>query len=269
MNEGPKFDEDDHDRYDLENMESDDDEIVLYVLESAAVGSIVKIGKDAGGNPATINAIFAATDEDTKAAFRGTAYDLWYDADTDDDDEFTDAYAGAVALFTVDADGAVKVAVELDTDADDSESSVSLKLRTYDTTEDIPEPIDEDDETPEELRRVLKDVLPIRIEIIDTNVAPVFDDPSRAQTHASVSEGAAVGTVVYTYLAEDEDGDTVRYRLRDQDDAPFFTVEETLNAANEEIGVLKTAAGLDYETQTSSTRSRSRHTTRTATRTRS
>ena len=251
VNEGPKFDEDDHDRYDLE---TDDDQIVLYVLESAAVESIVKIGKDAGGNPATVNAIFAATDEDTKAAFRGTAYDLWYDADTtDDDDEFTDAYAGAVALFTVDADGAVKVAVALDTDADDSLSSISLELRTYDTTEEIPEPIDEDDDTPPELRRVLKDVLPIRIEIIDTNVAPVFDDPSRAQTHASVSEGAVVGTPVYTYLAEDEDGDTVRYRLRDQDDAPFFSVEETLNAANEEIGVLKTAAGLDYETQTSHT----------------
>ena len=82
VNEAPEFSEDDHDRYDLENMESDDNEIVLYVLESAAVGSIVKIGKDAGGNPATINAIFGATDEDTKAEFRGTAYDLWYDADT-------------------------------------------------------------------------------------------------------------------------------------------------------------------------------------------
>ena len=254
VNEGPKFDEDDHDRYDLENMETDDNEIVLYVLESAAVGSIVKIGKDAGGNPATINAIFAATDEDTKAAFQGTAYDLWHDADTtDNDDEFTDAYAGAIALFTVDADGAVTVAKALDTDADDSESSISLKLRAYDTTEDIPDPIDEDDETPEELRRVLKDVLPIRIEIIDTNVAPVFDDPSRAQTHASVSEGAAVGTVVHTYRATDEDGDTVRYRLRDEDDAPFFSVEETMNADDEEIGVLKTAAGLDYETNTSHT----------------
>ena len=253
VNEGPKFHKDDHDRYDLENT-SDDNEIVLYVLESAAVGSIVKIGKDAGGNPATINAIFGAMDEDTKAAFRGTAYDLWYDADTtDDDDEFTDAYAGAVALFTVDSSGAVKVNVALDTDADDSLSSISLKLRAYDTTEDIPDPVDEDDETPAELRRVLKDVLPIRIEIIDTNVAPEFDAPSRLLTHATVSEGAAVGTVVHTYLAEDEDGDTVRYRLRDQDDAPFFSVEETLNAANEEIGVLKTAAGLDYEISTSHT----------------
>ena len=48
-------------------MDTDDDEIILYVLESAAVGSIVKIGKDAGGNPSTRNAIFAAMDEDTKA----------------------------------------------------------------------------------------------------------------------------------------------------------------------------------------------------------
>ena len=262
VNEEPKFDEDDHDRYDLENTETDDNEIVLYVLESAAVNSIVKIGKDAGGNPATTNAVFAATDEDTKNEFRGTAYDLFYDADTDDDDEeLTDAYAGTlgadkVALFTVDADGAVRVATALDTDADDSESSISLKLRTYDTTEDIPDPIDEDDDRSDELRRELTDDLPIRIEIIDTNVAPVFDDPSRLKTHATVSEGAAVGTTVHTYRATDEDGDVVRYRLRDEDDAPFFTVNEIMvaNATTgvmEPIGELNTAAGLDYETQTS------------------
>ena len=253
VNEGPKFDEDDHDRYDLENMESDDNEIVLYVLESAAVGSIVKIGKDAGGNPSTKNAIFAAMDEDTKAINLGTAYDLWYDADTTDDDDFTDSYAGAVALFTVDADGAVRVATELDTDADDSQSAISLKLRAYDTTEDIPDAIEEDDDTPAELRRVLKDALPIRIEIIDTNVAPEFDAASRLLTHAIVSESDVVGTVVNTYRATDEDGDTVRYRLRDQDDAPFFSVEETNNAAGEAVGVLKTNAGLDYETNTSHT----------------
>ena len=58
---------------------------------------------------------------------------------------------------------------------------------------------------------------------------------------------------MHTYRATDEDGDTVRYRLRDEDDAPFFSVEETMNADDEEIGVLKTAAGLDYETSTSHT----------------
>ena len=143
--------------------------------------------------------------------------------------------------------------VALDTDADESLSSISLSLRTYDTTEDIPDPVDEDDETPEELRRVLIDTLPIRVEIIDTNVAPVFDMPSRGKTHAEVSEGAALGTEVHTYRATDEDGDVVRYRLRDQDDAPFFTVEETMNAANEPIGILRTADGLDYEMNTSHT----------------
>ena len=266
VNEGPKFDEDDHDRYDLENMESDDNEIVLYVLESAAVGSIVKIGKDAGGNPSTKNAIFAAADEDTKAINLGTAYDLWYDADTTDDDDFTDSYAGAVALFTVDADGAVRVATELDTDADDSQSAISLKLRAYDTTEDIPDPIDEDDETPEELRRVLKDVLPIRIEIIDTNVAPEFIAESRTQTHKRVSESAIENYEIFEYIAEDEDGDTVKYRLRDQDDSAFFVVEERMVAHPDTTkgmvpgGVLKVGppvvAGentLDYEVSTSHT----------------
>ena len=259
VNEGPKFSEDDHDRYDLENESELDDEIVLYVLESDAPEAIVKIGKDAGGNPSTVNAVFPATDEDTKSEFQGTAFDLWYDADTtDDDDGFNDAYAGADALFTVDGNGAVKVNTELDTDADDSLSSISLMLRTYDTTEVIPEPVDEDDDRSAELRRVLKDALPIRVEIIDTNVAPEFDEPSREKTHATVSEGAAVGTTVHTYRATDEDGDVVEYRLRDQDDAPFFTVNEIMvaNATTgvmEPIGELNTAAGLDYETQTSHT----------------
>ena len=132
---------------------------------------------------------------------------------------------------------------KLNTDGENADSGVTLRMRAYNASEVVPA----------DAEAKLVDWLEIRVEIIDTNVAPVFDDPSRAQTHASVSEGVAVGTPVYTYLAEDEDGDTVRYRLRDQDDAPFFSVEETLNAANEEIGVLKTAAGLDYETQTSHT----------------
>ena len=250
VNEAPMFSEADDERADKEN--DGDDQITLYVLESDPVGTTIKIGKDAGGNPSTVNAIFAATDEDANLAFKGTAYDLWYDGD-DENDELDDAYEGTDALVYVDSDGAIKVNKILDTDADDSQSFVVLKLRAYDTTEDIPDAVDENDETPEELRRLLTDTLDIRIEIIDTNVAPVFDAPSRLQTHASVSEGAVVGTVVYTYLAEDEDGDTVRYRLRDEDDAPFFTVEETMNAAGVEIGVLKTNAGLDYETQTSHT----------------
>ena len=132
----------------------------------------------------------------------------------------------------------------LDTDADDAVRSIGLVLRAVDADEQGDPPA---------LGSPLHDALHLSVTVIDTNVAPVFDDPSRAQTHAIVSEGAAVGTVVHTYRATDEDGDTVRYRLRDEDDAPFFTVEETMNAAGEEIGVLKTAAGLDYETSTSHT----------------
>ena len=223
--------------------------IGLFVLESDAVGTVASIGQDAGGNPTNIAAQFVATDQDTNPAWDDISYDLWYDADTsDNDDSHSDLYAGVDALVTVDSDGNIRVNTTLDTDSDDSVNLVELTLRAFDPTEVVDTTLPEDEQGPH-----LIDVLLVNINIIDTNVAPVFDDPSRLQTHASVSEGAAVGTPVYTYLAEDEDGDTVRYRLRDQDDAPFFTVEETLNAANEEIGVLKTAAGLDYETQTSHT----------------
>ena len=219
--------------------------IGLFVLESSAIGTVVSIGQDAGNNPTSIAAGFTASDEDSAATGNAIAYDLWYDHDGDGGAETAlIEYAGANAMFSVSSNGTITVRSMLDTDADDAVSSIHLVLRAVDAGEQG---------DPPDLTSELKDVLMLSVSVIDTNVAPVFDDPSRAQTHASVSEGAAVGTVVYTYRATDEDGDTVRYRLRDQDDAPFFTVEETLNSANEEIGVLKTNAGLDYETQTSHT----------------
>ena len=213
--------------------------IDLYVLESAAVRTVVSIGQDAGNNPTTIPARFTASDEDSAATGDAIAYDLWYDHDDDTATALIE-YTGASATFGVSANGTISVTSMLDTDADDAVRSIRLVLRAVDADEQG---------DPPDLTSDLKDVLMLNVTVIDTNVAPVFDDPSRAQTHASVSEGAVVGTVVYTYRATDEDGDTVRYRLRDQDDAPFFTVEETTNSAGEKIGILKTAAGLDYETQ--------------------
>ena len=217
--------------------------IELYVLESAAVGTVVSIGQDAGNNPTTIPARFTASDEDSALTGDAIVYDLWYDHD---DDAATDPieYTGASATFGVDANGTISVTSMLDTDADDAVRSILLVLRAVDAGEQG---------DPPDLTSDLKDLVELNVTVIDTNVAPVFDDPSRAQTHAIVSESAAVGTVVYTYRATDEDGDTVRYRLRDQDDAPFFSVEETTNAYGEAIGVLKTNAGLDYETNTSHT----------------
>ena len=217
--------------------------IELYVLESAAVGTIVSIGQDAGNNPTSIPARFTALDEDSAATGDAIAYDLWYDHDDDTATALIE-YTGASATFGVGANGTISVTSMLDTDADDAVRSIRLVLRAVDAGEQG---------DPPDLTSDLKDVLMLNVTVIDTNVAPVFDDPSRAQTHAIVSESAAVGTVVYTYRATDEDGDTVRYRLRDQDDAPFFSVEETTNAYGEAIGVLKTNAGLDYETNTSHT----------------
>ena len=217
--------------------------IDLYVLESADVGDAVKIGLDAGGNPRPTEAKFTATDEDNNSdnpSWSAISYDILYDADLTDDEKSRDeGYTGADAMVSVESDGTIVVNRALNTDGVDADEAISLTLRAFNMGETAP--------------RTRIDTLELRVHIIDTNVAPVFDDPSRAQTHASVSEGLAVGSEVFTYRATDEDGDTVRYRLRDQDDAPFFTVEETKNADDEEIGVLKTAAGLDYETQTEHT----------------
>ena len=233
VNEGPEFSAVDNAR----TMP-----IGLYVLESAAVGTVVSIGQDAGNNPTTIPATFTASDEDNADTGNAIVYDLWYDADlTDDDDARDEAYSGAAAMVSVSANGTIEVNSILDTDADDAVRSITLTLRAVDA--------DEASTAGTELYSVID----ITMTIIDTNVAPVFDDPSRAQTHATVSESAAVGTEVHTYRATDEDGDTVRYRLRDQDDAPFFSVEETTNAAGEAIGVLKTNAGLNYEKNASHT----------------
>ncbi len=221
--------------------------INLYVLESAAVGDKVRIGLDPGGNPRPTIASFTAKDEDDNSdhpSWSVISYDLLYDSDLTDDEKTRDElYASTDAMVSVGSDGSIVVNRLLNTDGDDADDAISLTLRAFNGSEEVDEG--------EALKRI--DTLEIRINVIDTNVAPVFDEPSRLLTHATVSEGAAVGTIVHTYRATDEDGDTVRYRLRDEDDAPFFSVEETMNADNEEIGVLKTAAGLDYETSTAHT----------------
>ena len=222
--------------------------IELFVLESSTVGTVVSIGQDAGKNPTTIPARFTASDEDSAARGNSIAYDLWYDHDGDAATALIE-YTGASAMFGVGANGTISVTSVLDTDADDAVGSIPLVLRAVDAGEQG---------DPPDLTSYLKDVLMLNVTVIDTNVAPVFDDPSRLKTHAQVSEGAVVGTEVHRYRATDEDGDVVEYRLRDQDDAPFFMVEEVMvaNATTgimEPIGVLKTNAGLDYETQTQHT----------------
>ena len=239
VNEGPEFSP-----VDKAKEAVDGGAVKLYVLESAAVGAIVKVGQDAGGNPATVDAQFEATDEDTVDAWDDIAYDLWIQEVDDDGETSLVLYAGTDALVNVDDSGNIRVNMSLDTDADDSVNEVILVLRAVDADEQG---------SPPDLESTLIDALHIEVNIIDTNVAPEFDAPSRLLTHATVSEGTPVGTEVHTYRATDEDGDLVRYRLRDEDDAPFFSVEETTNAAGEEIGILKTAAGLDYETSTAHT----------------
>ena len=222
--------------------------IELFVLESSTVGTVVSIGQDAGKNPTTIPARFTASDEDSAATGNDIAYDLWYYHDGDAATDLIE-YTGASATFGVGANGTISVTSMLDTDADDAVGSILLVLRAVDKDEQG---------DPPDLTSDLKDVLTLNVTVIDTNVAPVFDNPSREKTHAQVSEGAVVGTEVHRYRATDEDGDVVEYRLRDQDDAPFFMVEEVMvaNATTgimEPIGVLKTNAGLDYETQTQHT----------------
>ena len=223
--------------------------IELYVLESANVGETVKIGLDAGGNPRPTEAKFAATDEDDNADnpdWSNISYDILHDADlTDDEKNRDELYAGADAMVRMESDGSIVVNRPLNTDGVDADDAVSLTLRAFNMSE-ASEP------------RVRIDTLEIRLNIIDTNVAPVFDLPSREKTHATISEGAAVGFTVHTYRATDEDGDVVEYRLRDQDDAPFFTVNEIMVAnpttgVMEPIAELNTAAGLDFETQISHT----------------
>ena len=226
VNEAPVFSSDDEDLVD--DMSG---YIELYVLESSAVNDVVKIGQDAGGNPSVEDATFTATDEDGAAAWSEINYDLWWD---DPDDATTDPvlYAGAGALVKVDltGNGTVKVASMLDTDGINSVNQVNLVLRAFDPDDPMG----------------LNSTLPIQINIIDTNVAPVFDVQSQGQTHAELAEDTALDYVIFTYFAEDEDGDLVKYRLRSEDDTGIFEIGEL-------DGVLTLATPLDYETKQSHT----------------
>ena len=159
-------------------------------------------------------------------------YDLW----SLDDDDMPVLYAGE--LFRVSDNGTIEVNDELDTDADDAVPSIKLILRAVDG----PEQGD-----PPDLESPLRDLLHLNVVIIDTNVAPEFDDDSRAQTHTRLLEDTMVGTqILEAYYADDEDGDIVKYRLRDEDDTGTFEIGEL-------TGVLTLKGALDYETQTSHT----------------
>ena len=206
--------------------------IKLFVLESAAVGAVVSIGQDAGNNPTATEATFTASDEDSAATGNEIAYDLW----SLDDDDMPVLYAGE--LFRVSDNGTIEVNDELDTDADDAVPSIKLILRAVDG----PKQGD-----PPNLDSKLSDILHLNVVIIDTNVAPEFDDDSRAQTHTRLPEDTMVGTqILEAYYADDEDGDIVKYRLRDEDDTGTFEIGEL-------TGVLTLKGALDYETQTSHT----------------
>ena len=227
----------------IEIAEQDSDVFIgLYVLESALVGDPVKIGKDAGGNPGTVNAQFVAEDQDTVDIWDNIAYDLWYDDDlTDEDMELDDLYDIAEALVKVDSLGRILVNTALDTDKVGSIASVELVLRAFDPSE-VPG-VDEDGEAEEAL---LIGTIKIKVDVIDTNVAPVFDVDSQEQTHAILAEDILVGHEIYTYFATDEDGDLVKYRLRSEDDTGIFAIGEL-------TGVLTLATPLDYETKQSHT----------------
>ena len=214
--------------------------IKLYVQESAAVGDAVRIGLDAGGNPKPTEATFTATDEDDNTDnpdWSNISYDLYYDADlTDDAMNRDELYAGADALVTVDSSGTIKVNRTLNTDGDDADEDITLTLRAFNPSEDVAAGES----------ATLIDVLEIRIDILDTNVAPEFTEPSRAHTHQEVSEAVDVGHVLFTYEATDEDEDVVKYRLRDEDDTGIFAIGEL-------TGVLTLVAKLDYEAAQSHT----------------
>ena len=214
--------------------------IELYVQESAGVGDAVRIGLDAGGNPKPTEATFTATDEDDNADnpdWSNISYDLYYDADLSDDAMNRDElYAGTDALVTVDSDGTIRVSRELNTDGDNADEDITLTLRAFSPSEDV---------AAGESAKLI-DILEVRIDILDTNVAPEFTEASRAHTDQEVSEGVDIGHVLFTYEATDEDEDVVKYRLRDEDDTDIFAIGEL-------TGVLTLVAKLDYEVAQSHT----------------
>ena len=78
VNEKPLFSQDD-----LDLVDEVSNSVKLFVLESAAVNDVVKIGQDAGGNPSVEDATFTATDEDSATTGNDINYDLWWDHDGD------------------------------------------------------------------------------------------------------------------------------------------------------------------------------------------
>ena len=167
VNEPPEFSKED----DKLVADSTNGAIELFVLESSAIDTAVSIGIDSGGQPNPEVAQFVATDQDAAVpAWQNVAYELLYDANPDDNNnELKDVYDGPDALVSVTADGTIVVASMLDTDEEDSVTEARLRVRAYDPTEVA----DEDGNFK------LQDYLEIHVEVVDTNVAPVFDTVSK------------------------------------------------------------------------------------------
>ena len=207
--------------------------IKLFVLESAAEDSTVKIGKDSGGNPNPAVAKFTATDEDSAATGNAISYQLLHDADADG--AMDDIYEGADAIVKVDSAGTILVNKALETDGANAVGMADLTLRAYDANDNT-----------------LQDTLRILVEVIDTNVAPEFTADSQTQTSKSISEDTAAGTEVFTYRATDADLEPVRFRLTTESDDKLFEVinepDPMLEMNNQNRGRLQLKAMLDYET---------------------
>ena len=243
VNEAPAFVDSDGDSIVKNDSDGNPIPFELVAIEGTTVGTIVKIGTDSGGAPTTKNATFMATDPDSAATGNDTKYDLWYDADaTDDDTAHDDAYTGADALVTVDASGNIKVNSELD--ADNGASKVSLTLRAYDGSETVAAGAD----------RKLVDTIPLTFEILDTNVAPTFDDTTASPLvlHKNIPETAGDNYLIATYNASDLDGtdasEGVNYVFRNADDVQKFTITTKAANGNGEIeGALRVKAGANLD----------------------
>ena len=236
VNEAPTFGEVDMARGTRATENGVDIKVIeLFVLESAAPGTAVSIGKDSGGNPNPTPAKFMAMDEDSAATGNAISYQLLYDSDTSDDDHARDeVYEGEAAIVRVDSTGAILVNRALETDGANAVGGARLTLRAYDAGD-----------------ASLEAKLEIMVEVIDTNVAPEFTADSKAQTSKEISEATTVGTEVFTYRATDADLEPVFFRLHaDSDDRLFEVVNEAdprLEMNNQNRGRLQLKAALDYE----------------------
>ncbi len=98
------------------------------------------------------------------------------------------------------------------------------------------------------------DTAEITVHVANSNEAPSFTSPTGDDAVTSIPEDTGTDTVIFTFTAEDEDGDDLTFKLREGQSDDLFEIKNTANTIVDGVevwsGDLHAKVALDFEDAT-------------------